>query len=297
LKVSETPVNFVQMSPECINYVVYNALPVTAPQQFYVDLETVSIGTQVRFGLWLPQRAILANRVATLSVSYGEAVSYTPVCDLFGSCTVTGTGQECFFVASTPELIRGRYFIWADAPRGSQVIVERWDPYIPIILPNRDYVATLNGPIDPNTLTNLPFTPNYQFYRLNINPSQQNFLLRVYVYNVEQGSVAVSLNTGYSPDLTPFASCSNADSTSNCTLEFSTCDFNSNFFTAGTPNVVFITIVGTSQLCELHSIKYVLNAQVTPVSDSFVLNSQRCDKVEVNDYHFYNLVPQNSGLN
>jgi len=177
--------------------------------QYYIDVVTRNVGSWLRFGLSIPAEAVARRGFITLSRN--RTVSYTGDlggCPNFDSCRAD-QGAPCYIVIPTSKVQTGRWYIWADAPRGSRIFVERWEPYIPFLMPEWPYTSTINGPKDSISFSvrqgtaKFPFHRNVQHYRMVLDsgntPKNMNFWLRLKIRNVVGGTVIGHLNTGLEP--------------------------------------------------------------------------------------------------
>jgi hypothetical protein len=248
------------------------------PQQFYVDVDPANIGSCLRFSMLLPspsQVSYSTSAVATLRTTLDIPVGYSTYDPADYSCTAGGSGGPlaCSFIIPAGDVYVGRYYIWADAPRATEIIVEQFDPVIPVLNLNQNNYATVNGPSP--TVTNgfdLPFRPPVQFYRFDVDTYDPKFFARVTVTGVSQGELAVVVNSGFEPysssgyfDFVDSVSCQHVDADTPCTIDIERGDLE--FVSAyegddlgdddddgyPLPSTFFITIVGNQQTCELHS--------------------------------------------
>lgn len=310
-----TDINF------CPGYVSYNQPTYQAPQQFAVNLESANVGAMLRFTMVVPSEYVPPSGVASvMSIAWNRTVGYTTACeDLTYSCEVYAGSTTCSFVVPPCDTHTGRYYIWADAPRGTEVSVERWDPVIPIINTDVQYHASINAPA---ATLDFPFMPAYQIYTFNYGPVDDEdshdddydhfydkFFVRVRVQNVQHGSIRASINTGYAPVL-PDTSCS-ADWSAymdsySCTVAEDGYDCfidiqrnNVNFSGEDDDNEpeydlqtrFWLVIEGLEQQCELHSVQYSFTVQTSWVIRYFNLDTTVCDNVEEDEYNFYRLRP------
>jgi len=323
----QTNLKINEMSFTCPSTVTYDVTPAHVPQQFAIDLESANVGSMLRFTLVLPDASVYVPaelEYATLSISRNRTVGYTTQCSNSDfSCSIASTDSvlRCDFVVPADSVYTGRYYLWADAPRGSQVIVERWDPYIPIIQPNLLYTTSINGP-DTGYIFDGPFRPNTQYYRFDLqfddddfDNYDETFFLRVLIKDVKHGSLSASLNSGYFPLTasssnypTPLfmdnLSCSIATDGYDCHIDLELCQLaseNSNYDGNSAdddddnqvPSVktFWITVTGLQQLAELHSIQYSLMVQTNWEFTYFPLDQTICNNVVEGDYNFHRLRP------
>ena len=333
IQVIQTNVKVNEIDFVCPATVSYDVAPNQVPQQFAIDLETANVGAQLRFTLILPDPSVYTPdtlQYATLSISQNRTVGYTSACENSAySCVIASTDDtyKCDFIIPAVDVVTGRYYIWADAPRGSQVIVERWDPYIPIVQTNLLYTASINGP-DTGYIFDSPFRPQTQYYRFDLefddddfDNYDETFFLRVYIKDVKHGSLSASLNSGYFP-LTEVSaskpaprflnnlSCSLATDGYDCHIDLQLCDIwgqpddsdsvdqdtdddddvDSNT-RISTVKTFWLTITGLQQLAELHSIQYSFVVQTNWIFTYFPLGHTICDEVVEDEYRFYRLRP------
>lgn len=319
----QTNVQINELNYICPGLVTYNVEPNQVPQQFAIDIETLNIGALLRFTLILPDPSFYTpadTQYSVLTISQNRAVGYTTACENSAySCFIVSTQDtyRCDFTISAADVATGRYYIWADAPRGSEVVVERWDPYIPIIQTNLVYTASINGP-DTGYIFDGPFRPPIQYYRFDLefddddfDRYDETFYLRVIIKDVTHGSLSATLNSGYFPltsatDGSPLfidnQSCTIATDGYDCYIELQYCQLlNSNYYdplysdsddnTVPTSKTFFITITGLQQLAELHSIQYSLVVQTSWEFTYFPIDHTICNSVEEGEYNFYRLRP------
>ena len=314
ISATQTNVNVTDISfLSCAKTIRYYEEPETAPRQYAVNLETVNCGETVRFSMRLPSGYTSNGETANMVLNLNSLVGYTADCDNSEyTCSIAPGQTTCDFVIPACNLQAGRYFIWADAPRGSEILVERWDPYVPMIDANLEYSATINGP--SNTAWDLPYRPARQYYRLDVVPPEhdenfyEKFFMRLRFFNVEQGTIAASVNTGNSPAYDEFGadcgspvfwndvSCQDVGEGEECFIDIQLSDLD---FTAeddhdhdAVPTTFWVAISGVQQQCELHSIKYSFVAQTNWVLTYFPLDRTICNTVEEDQYNFHRLRPR-----
>ena len=327
IQATQTNVQVHDVSFSCASTVEYQQTVNHVPQQYAVDLESSNVGAQLRFSMVLPTQYVLApNSAAILSVSWNRTAGYTSACEnLPYTCSVyPNSGYSCEFIIPSCSVHPGRYYIWADAPRGTEILVERWDPVIPIIHTDIQYHATINGPVSG---IEVPFTPATQYYRFDypdyILPDDDDdfdhfydkFFVRVRVSEVTHGSISVILNTGYAPYNPNDSNCAqpvffNVDSCTiatdgyDCRIDIERSDiaFVENEYPVP-PKTFWITVLGTEQQCELHSIQYSFTVQTQWVLTYFDVDTTICESVQEDEYNFHRLrphkaeTPQQSYLN
>ena len=306
----------------CPQYVEYIQKPSQRPRQFAFDLESVNVGGSLRFSMALPYQYVPApGHFAVLSVALNRTVGYTTACEnLPYTCTVQSTDSYygCSFVVPGCAVHPGRYYVWADAPRGTEVIVERWDPVIPLIQTDLVYTSTINavpssGPIE------FPFTPATQYYRFDYGVDDDDsgdddsshfydkFFVRVRIQNVQHGSISASINTGYFPYAgdncaTPVflntESCAIATDGYDCRIDIQRTDIN--FYEDdedqdtkeySLQRTFWLVINGLEQECELHSIQYSFTVQTTWDITYFPLDHTIVNNVVEDEFNFHRLRP------
>merc|ERR1712137_640969 len=308
----QTNVNVTEVAGSCINTVEYYTPVSDPPKQYAIDIESLNVGAMLRFSMRLPTDAMTPAASARLVAQANQTVGFSDGCPAFGddnqelSCT---TSTSCSFVVPYCKLAPycgGRYYFWADAPRGTEIVVERYDPTVPIIHPDVVYHGSINGPTDVDF--DLPFTPNHQIYRIDIDPNlhvdanfYEKFYAQVRLFNVSQGSVSFTINSGMTPYMSE-ASCEdpiylNADCTatdSECYIEmtYDTLVAAANGELRDLPTTFWITVFGEEQQCELHSIKYALAVQTNWLITYFPINETVCNTVQEGEYNFHRLRPR-----
>jgi len=313
----------------CATTLEYKQPVSQVPQQYAVDLESANVGAQLRFSMLLPSQYVLpAGTAAILTISFNRTVGYTSDCEnLPYTCSVfAGTNRHgCDVIIPSCSALPGRYYIWADAPRGTELLVERWDPVIPIIHTDVEYHATINGPA-PGQVFDLPFRPATQYYRFDYGPHDDDsgdddtshfydkFYIRIRVSEVQHGSISVILNTGYAPYnpedpncaqpvFVNSESCLVATDGYDCRIDIELTDINWQNHDAKVPKTFWITVLGQEQQCELHSIQYSFIVQTNWVLTYFDVDTTICESVVEDEYNFHRLrphfseTPQQSYLN
>eukprot|EP00013_Stygamoeba_regulata_P025124 CAMPEP_0177646100 /NCGR_PEP_ID=MMETSP0447-20121125/9594_1 /TAXON_ID=0 /ORGANISM="Stygamoeba regulata, Strain BSH-02190019" /LENGTH=3768 /DNA_ID=CAMNT_0019148611 /DNA_START=119 /DNA_END=11425 /DNA_ORIENTATION=+ len=170
-----------------------------SPKQYFIDVDTWSVGTWLRFQMSLPDGA----RRGEMVISHNRTVSYT---GLFGGCPNTdfcraSPGQPpCCILIPMYRISSGRWFIWANSQRGSKINVSRWTPTIQFIVPNWPYKATIDA-VPP--CASSPFTVPLQCYRMILDgenhPDQDGFYLSAVVTDVRHGQVRLHMSDGLEP--------------------------------------------------------------------------------------------------
>jgi hypothetical protein len=285
------------------------------PQQYFFDVESHNVGASMLISMRLPSQVYdsTGTGVATLTMMKNRPVGYTEEnCSNYdASCSILQSNpsqMSCSFEISECDSSIGRYYLWADAPRGSEVLVEMFDPTIPILVPDRVYSATVNGPAGAGDF-NLPYRPNRQFYRIDVEPDNTDFYMRVHIWNVEHGTLSVNVNSGNSPyyntedgsfcppglgDYLNIVSCLSVDSDNECLIEISRCEIRDDSeIDRNRERTFWITVEGKQQLCDLHSVQYDLAVQLT-ADDVITLpvGSQECYSVEEGEHTFFRLSPR-----
>ena len=309
IEAKQTTVNFTEISfARCAKTVNYYEDWSDVPRQYTIDVETVNVGTQLKFSLRVPDQFHTAENQATLRLSFNRSVGYSDECQTEYFC---GTTTACFF--TLPYCVINsvgagtRYYLWADAPRGSEVLVERWDPVIPFIQPNIQYHATINGPLDDSNVFDLPFRPNIQYYRFDLVPPAgddnyyEKFFARVVVSDISGGDLSVTLNSGYQPLEAGTNCASDFSDNANCFELFGSCSLDVEYgvikdahseWHPYPPTTFFLGVVGSSQNCELHSISYTVSVQTNWVITYYPIDETNCMHVEEGQYNFHRLQPR-----
>jgi hypothetical protein len=304
----QTNINFTRTQFHCAeiieHYSDWNILPV----QYFVDVESVNPGTQVRVSLWIPPE-YASEEFSSVWFTINRAVSFTDSCDREFFCSTT---SSCSFIVPSCVLSKssgGRYFIWADAPRGAEIRIERWDPYVPFIHNDLIYSSTISHAIQEDW--DVPYHGNQNYYRFDLTPPSHDeeeayynrFFVRVYIKNVRNGSIQATLNSGYEPFSSEnfgycdypvvYKSCEADDFFSDsCYLEIEYGDIqflDSNIHSI--PRAYFLTIQGISQNQELLAIQYDFVVQTHWVVTYLVPGEVVCGEVLGNDYDFHILKP------
>jgi len=269
------------------------------PNQMIFDLETIEAFGSLRFSMRIPTQLFDAddfnsNGFAALHVNFDAPVGFNSDSGpcFAQACIIADPDITCSFVIPACETTIGRYYIWADAPRGTEVLIEKYDPVTPIIVPEKIYPATINGPTPSGVDFDLPYRPNVQWYRIDVDPRKENFRLNVRVYDIQHGTLRVSVVDG----LTPFESVgcgaplpsTTADEETPFSYFVDRCETN------GQPQPFWIKIEGTQQLCELHSIEYTLRVHEVAPFDDYRVDTEGCESVEEGESVFYRLNPRTS---
>jgi len=322
IQATQTSIRVVNIAFVCPTPVTY--FQPQTPQQFAVDLESANIGALLRFTLILPTQALTIlndTEFATLIISKNQTVGYTTQCEnlqYFCQIPFDQNTLKCEVIIPAVNVSTGRYYIWANAPQNSIVIVERWDPYIPILQPNLLYTSTINAPNSIGNFFQGPFTPPTQYYRFDLefdddefDSYDETFFVRVIIKNVRHGALSATLNSGYFPltEISPSQpqplfldnlSCSNVTNRFNCYIDIELCDL----FSLGSEkfgpnkniNTFWLTINGLQQLAELHSIQYSLVVQTNWIFTYFPVNHTVCNSIEVGEYNFHRLRPKSQEI-
>ena len=315
IQANQTNIDILNIAFVCPVLVTY--LEPQIPQQFAVDLETANIGALLRFTLILPAAWLSIQNdteFATLTISQNRTVGYTTACtNLQYSCSIPFDQESlmCEVMIPAYDVSPGRYYIWANAPQGSEVIVERWDPYIPIVQPNLLYSATINSNniLETNSTFTEIFMPAIQYFRFDLefdddefDNYDETFFLRVLILNVAHGSISATLNSGNFPlsELHPSMtqsvffnniSCSLATDGQNCYIDLSFCDLFDNRTFSSNINTIWITVYGQQQIAELHAIQYSIAVQTNWIFTYYPVNHTICNTVQQGDYNFHRLRP------
>jgi len=309
----------------CPQYVEYLQRPSQVPRQFAFDLESLNVGAALRFSMALPYQYVPApGHFAVLSVALNRTVGYTSECEnLPFSCFVQSTDSYygCSFVVPACAIQQGRYYVWADAPRGTEVVVERWDPVIPLIQENLVYTASINA-VPSSPQVEFPFSPATQYYRFDygINDDDSGdddssyfyskFFVRVRIQNVQHGSISASINTGYypygagegancpTPVFLNTESCTIATDGYDCRIDIQRSDIN--FYEddedeyaidVSLQRTFWLVINGLEQECELHSIQYSFVVQTNWELTYFPLDHTIVNSVPEDEFNFHRLRP------
>jgi len=312
IRAVQTNINITQLSPSCYHTVEYKAPVPRQPQQFAVDIESMNVGAVLRFSMRLPDQAYTGAYNGALVASVNQTVGYSDECPQTGSdMWRCDTSTTCSFTVSSCEMAAygaGRFYIWADAPRGTEIVVERWDPVVPIIHPDVVYHGSINGPSN-DVEFDLPFSPNYQIFRIDIDPHvhqdahyYEKFYAQVRLYNVSQGSVSYYLSSGKVPTIIDDSACGvpliqRAECTSafddECVIELTYGSILADVQEPrDIPHTFWITVVGEEQQCELHAIKYQMVVQTNWAITYLPINKTICDSVELGEYNFHRVQPR-----
>ena len=316
IQAAQTNINVTDIAPSCPKTVNYYASWSQVPRQYAVDIESLNVGAMLRVSLRLPTEYATAESAATVYIQANQTVGYSDGCPLDGpydtelSCS---TSSACSFIVPYCKLAPycgGRYYIWADAPRGSEIVVERWDPYVPIVHNDVHYHGSINGP-SPAVEWDTPFVPNHQIYRFDLDPKlyddanyYEKFFVRIIFTDVSQGNLAFYVNSGHmpytsdadcaSPVFLDTTSCELVDENEECwvELQYSTLLQLSGGDPHNIPHTFWITVVGLEQLCELHSIKYSFVVQTHWLLTYYPVGQTICNTVEEKQYNFHRLQPR-----
>eukprot|EP01094_Clydonella_sp_ATCC50884_P020966 TRINITY_DN4488_c0_g1_i1.p1 TRINITY_DN4488_c0_g1~~TRINITY_DN4488_c0_g1_i1.p1 ORF type:complete len:3374 (+),score=1336.04 TRINITY_DN4488_c0_g1_i1:745-10122(+) len=275
--------------------------PDVAPKQYVFDFETHNVGAMLRFSMRLPNHLVGVVDAATLSVSRNRAVGYTAPCENLDWCTIESGSRMCWFVVSeqtVAELSAAKVYVYADAPFGTEVLVERFDPVIPAITPFRPYAATVAGPDVGGW--QLPWSVPRQYYRIDVDPTDAKFFMRARLSDVQHGVVRMWVN-GVSADyFGPAASPTGSEWFNNecayvedsCTASVSKRDCAEEEWSIP-PRTFFVTIEGVEQECELHAIQYTLVVEDEYEPERLAINAgPACDSVDEDEYVHYRLSPR-----
>jgi len=305
LKATQTNITTIPIAANCPAVVAYTTDETAEPTQFYYDLENAEVGSTLRFTLSVPSQVYDADKVASITVTFQYPVTYSGNdCDYVFepmSCTVDDLDSHCTIeTTSQCNSIEGRYYIWADAPRGSVVYVELYDAVVPIVDDGEVISATINA--GSNAHLDFPYRPNVQHYRYDVEPkNDEHFLLTIRVSEISQGAVSVYTSIGQYPlefsdsSDSCFAetldfSCFNVEEGENCILNLGFCDLG--FFSEAPgyhPVTLWVTIVGEAQTCELHSVKYNIEFERHNEPTIFEVNQAVCQTAEHGEYSNYHL--------
>ena len=343
IQATQTCVQFTELQFGCPETVVYNVPPSFLPQQFYVDLQSINVGGLLRFSMLVPSEAFLANKVATLHVARNVSVGYSDSCpdnvgdhfEVLAKCEVTSAtatsvdDRECTIELNQCDTRPGRYYIWADAPRGTSVVANRWDPHVHQVVNRQLYTASINGPLLTNGF-NLPYRPNLQYYRVDATTQARDFFMRIRLFGIvnDGDAVTASVNSGMMPlvqsaingneeNCNPsyFNSCpNNADINNDCFIDVTQGDLpqtilpellerkcevglvfasadDRHFCGQAPPDYFFITVTGVSQACPLHAATYSLEVTTDGNSDRMKTDDEWCGSVKENDYEWLRIFP------
>ena len=331
----------------CPRYVSYSNPVSQQPRQYHILVDDVLPGGRLRFTMRVPTQAIIEGdvdpRVATLHIARNRSVGYTEECiDQVGAyddvtsftCSITTTradlsdaARTCYINLSPCYAKLGQYYILADAPRGTELIVEKFDMVIPIVRAGL-IEATVSADPVPSSLLDQPLRYGLQHYRVNFNAIDRDFQLRANLYGLRNDDQAtLIINDGLFPLLPNEVSpanlcnpslwtCQNpATATANCTLYINKCDLAQHIppieIEECTPQTnscngdlscmrcgqqpdsfLYVTVQGMQQTCELHSIPFKLHidTRAQNVQDRNI-GETFCGAVWEGDYSYYNLFP------
>ena len=314
IQVTQTNINVTDIT--CAKTVNYYQPWSTSPQQYAFDVETINVGTMLKFSLRLPTEYATAENAAHLYIQLNQTVGYSEGCPLDGpydSSLSCSTSSECSFIVPYCKLApysAHRFYIWADAPRGSEILVEKWDPSIPMIHNDVHYHGSINAP-SPAQQWDLPWSPNQQIYRFDLDPKlyedadyYEKFFVRVIISDVSQGEIGFTVNSGHlpwtagsgcnSPVFVDSTSCRSVGEGEHCWIElqYSTLLSLSGGDAHDIPHTYWLTVYGNEQLCELHSIRYSLVVQTQWVLTYYPVGETICNSVDENQYNFHRLKPK-----
>jgi hypothetical protein len=275
------------------------------PRQYFIDYETWSVGTWLRFQLDIPAN----SRRGEMILSHNRTVSYTGAiggCPNYGSCRASA-GDKCCILVPMHRITSGRWYIWANAVRGSVIKVERWVPNVQFIVPNWPYSASIDAAAP---CTSSPFTMPLQCYRMILDgentPDSDSFWLRAKLTKVQNGRVTLHINDGLEPYVAgsaaipdgernsrnsywtaPYAArCTAAGSTGQpdgeCTAGYQPCGVQYDL-----RNQWSFCVEGVSQECPKHTIKYTIEIK-TKVEESQIFSWKRTSRsISNGDMHHY----------
>ena len=302
IEIYQTTVNFTDISyaqcPKTINY--YEPVD-NVPRQYAVDIETVNVGSIVRFSLHVENGPeVVEGFESTLSVSLNRSLGYSEQCPTEFMCS---SATECDVIVPYCALVSNgptRIYIRADAPRGSEILVERYDPIVPVVHTDVVYHSTVNGPTT-GEVWDLPYRPNVQLYRFDVpEPSEdERFFVRVIVSGVVRGTLSASVNSGHYPYMddtgcqTPVfvdsSSCSEVSDGDVCWIDIQWNDVIPTNQWINAPRTFWLTIHGLEQSCERNSIQYSFVVQSHFAVTYFPVGGVVCDEVAPHDYNFHRL--------
>ena len=308
IEFQQTTVNFTEIKyAQCTDIVSYVQPVEKVPRQFTFDLETVPIGSSLRITL-IPylsmDNEISSVNPATVRVQFNHSLGYSDECpdapEL--SCEATSDDGYCTVIIPYCRLPwdASRIYILTDAPRGSEVLVERYDPIVPVIHPDVMYTSSVNGRIK-NELDRT-YQPSTQYYRFDVRPHHDDysrFFIRVVVDDIEGGSVSVAVNSGQYP----FTGCGSSDfvflDTTSCRMVDDKCHIDiewsdvmsQNRFILDPPYTYWIAVTGESQDCELNHISYNVVAQTNFAITYYPVGETVCGEVGQGDYVFHRITP------
>mmetsp|Transcript_1621 Transcript_1621/g.3673 ORF Transcript_1621/g.3673 Transcript_1621/m.3673 type:complete len:1864 (+) Transcript_1621:37-5628(+) len=310
IKPYQTTIDLNTLYPSCIETVEYQYPWTAVPQQFTVDIESVNVGAMLKFTMRLPsQFATEVDSLASMYIQANRTVGYSDACDTEFQCSTSGTCNVIIPYCALSSYCSARYYIWADAPRGTEIVVERYDPYVPIIHNDVVYHGSINH---PNTVDfDIPWTPNSQIYRFDLDPKlyenenyYEKFFVRVQLFDVSQGEVHMTVNSGHSPYF-PDSGCADPMflDTSSCTaasdgldcyveLQYSTLLSLAGGDEHSIPHSFWIVVYGNEQECETHAIRYSVVVQTHWAITYYPIDETICNTVEEDEYNFHRLRPR-----
>jgi len=312
----------------CLQTVVYQHPEDEVPQQFAFDLESINVGGMLRFSLAIPYT--LANNyfyyfnTADLYVSRNSTAGFTSSCDAEFHCEIFNfeSGFDFPYYYDEPHTVchvivenaqPGRYYAWADAPRGSIVLAERWDPYIPLIQEN----VYISGSVNALNTFETPYAPALQYYRFDYGPEDDEdllsfydkFFIRAETVSAQNGVVSFTVSYGNYPGEFYLGDCS-SDSSFGCYVDI---DVEDVYADSGDDDDedegyyqcyghshqervrnFWITVEGTFQECELHSIEYTFIVRTSWEIDFLPVGKVITNSVPVDGYNFYRLNPHST---
>jgi len=311
IKAEQTTLSITEISfsacPEIVSY--YDDVSST-PVQYAFDLETLQIGTEIKISLRIPDHYDAPE--ATLWFNANQTVGYTTLCQENTLSCATGGDSGCTLIVPYCQLAShsgGRYYLWVDAPRGSEVIVERWEPTIPMIYTDLVYHGSIN--VNYGYDWDLPYLPGKQIYRFDLDPKgdtnyYEKFFVRVSVTEVQHGSVNIAVGSGNYPYY-PSSGCGSspvfysqvscdADEVANgeCYLdiEYYTLLEAVSGHVKDLPTTYWLTVWGASQDCELHAVAYDFVVKTNWVITYLPLSETVCGTVTPDNFNFHRLRPK-----
>eukprot|EP00013_Stygamoeba_regulata_P007390 CAMPEP_0177634178 /NCGR_PEP_ID=MMETSP0447-20121125/3231_1 /TAXON_ID=0 /ORGANISM="Stygamoeba regulata, Strain BSH-02190019" /LENGTH=3549 /DNA_ID=CAMNT_0019135885 /DNA_START=153 /DNA_END=10802 /DNA_ORIENTATION=- len=201
-------------------------------QQFYVDLETVTYGTSLRFSLVLDEsedenarvwngasyETVENPRPQYLWVNLNDTVGQVAAkVDLDASvktcpnsavitqgsgsasadyqCEITSTSAfSCSFSVDYCDAVPGRYYLWPYAYDGAKVYMERWVPYVPILSPGQSYYSSIGVVSNDDSLFPYRGVSDRHFYRIDTGALlASDFQLTLDFEPVYNGQISVNL--------------------------------------------------------------------------------------------------------
>jgi len=318
IEVFQTTVDVEHINPSCPVTVEHVHKVKRDPRQYAVDLETINLGSSLRLSLMVANNTedpLEEGDLATLRFAVNKTVGYSSACPLFGeedyTCSTTTNCSIIVPYCAFTALSASHIYVAADAPRGSIVLVERWDPIAPVVENDVMYHSSISGP-NPVDNLELPYQENTQMFRFNLAPIDdddyredfiEEFFARVIVTGHRGGMISAAVNSGYLPYVNAsacempvfYASCENVGLGDECIIDIDIEDLYSDASYFGQRLSSFwLTVNGMEQSCELNAIQYSFVIQTKWKVAFYPVGSSTCHSLKENEYEFFHLTPRAS---